>query len=349
MIRLGVFICLLLSIASCKTNLVYIQVLHPAPVSVRGSAQVAGIINRSMPDPTNAKLTELHNALGANTKAITQEGSAQAIDGLKNALIENNRFAQVKVVEGKPYYTSLIGSFAPPLPWDEVRKICERDSLDVLLVLEVFDTRLRIPPPPVPSIPQSAGDLINGVLNTQVPVTTDIKTGWRIYDPQLNTINDEVFLNNSFTFTAGVLNAPQAVAALMARKEMIKQTADGLGRSYSVRILPYWNRVTRDYYVKGSPAFRTAMRKARTGNWNEAGDLWNRETQSHKRIIAGRACYNMAIISEINGQLDQAIRWAQKSYEEYNIRLALGYVNILRNRVAREQVLDFQQDMGNNQ
>lgn len=322
--------------------MVYIQVLHPAPVSVRGNAQVAGLLNRAIPDPTNAKLNELYNALGANTKAISQEGSAQALDGLKNALIEHNRFTDVKILN-RQQYASLIGAFSPPISWQEVREICQRDSVDVLLVLEVFDTRLRIPPPPVPTIPQSAGDLINGVLNTQVLVTTDIKTGWRIYDPQLNTINDEIVLNNSFTFTAGVLNAPQAVTALMARKELIKQTADQLGRNYSSRIIPYWHQVTRDYYVKGSPAFRTAMRKARTGNWNEAGALWKNETQSHKRRIAGRACYNMAIISEINGELDQAVSWAQKSYEDYNNRLALGYVNILRNRQARERVLEFQQ------
>lgn len=343
MFRITTFLLLVITISSCKTNLVYISVLHPAPVSVRGSAKTAGLLNRAIPDPTNTKLNELHNALGANTKAITQEGSAQALEGLKNALTEQNRFSQVKSISSPAYYSSLVGSFSPPLAWEEVRKICQKDSVDVLLTLEVFDTRLSIPPPAIPGTPQTVGEVVTGVLNTQVPITTDIKTGWRIYDPKLNTINDEVYLNNSFTFNAGVLNAPQAVAALMARKEMIKQTADQLGRNYCVRIIPYWQQVTRDYYVKGSPAFRFAMRKARTGNWNEAGELWKSETQNHKRKVAGRACYNMAIISEINGELNEAVRWAQKSYEDYNNRLALGYVKILRNRQVSEQVLDFQQ------
>ena len=42
----------------------------------------------------------------------------------------------------------------------------------------------------------------------------------------------------------------------------------------------------------------------------------------------------MAIISEINGELDIAIEWAQKSYENYNNKLALQYLRILKNRKA---------------
>jgi hypothetical protein len=343
MIRLLYVFLVLLTVSSCKTNLVYISVLHPAPVSVRGNAQTAGLLNRAIPDPANARLNELHNALGANTKAITQEGSAQALDGLRNALVENKRFNSIKTIQRPNCYSSVVGAFSPPLSWDEVREICQRDGIDVLFVLEVFDTRLRIPPPPVPVVPQTPGEIINGVVNTQVPITTDIKTGWRIYDPVQNTINDEIYLNNSFTFSAGVLNAPQAVSALMGRKEMIKQTADQLGRNYASRIIPYWQRVSRDYYVKGTPSFRTAMRRARSGNWDGAGELWKSETNHRKRKIAGRACYNMAIISEINGELDEAIKWAQRAYEDYNNRLALGYIRILRNRQAKERVLEFQQ------
>jgi hypothetical protein len=51
----------------------------------------------------------------------------------------------------------------------------------------------------------------------------------------------------------------------------------------------------------------------------------------------------MAIISEINGDLDSAIDWAQKSYENYGIRLALNYVNILKNRKINDAIAEDQQ------
>jgi len=50
----------------------------------------------------------------------------------------------------------------------------------------------------------------------------------------------------------------------------------------------------------------------------------------------------MAIINEINGNIDEAISWAQKAYENYNVKIALRYVNILRNRKASNELLTMQ-------
>jgi hypothetical protein len=50
----------------------------------------------------------------------------------------------------------------------------------------------------------------------------------------------------------------------------------------------------------------------------------------------------MAIISEINGDLDGAIQWAQKSYENYNNHLALHYLNILKYRQSQNEILKSQ-------
>jgi hypothetical protein len=60
--------------------------------------------------------------------------------------------------------------------------------------------------------------------------------------------------------------------------------------------------------------------------------------------VAGRACYNMAIINEINGQLDDALGWAQKSWEDYKIRIGLRYVRILENRIYDRDKLKIQEE-----
>jgi hypothetical protein len=51
----------------------------------------------------------------------------------------------------------------------------------------------------------------------------------------------------------------------------------------------------------------------------------------------------MAIICEINGELDLAIKWSQKAYEEYNNRLALKYIRLLENRQAGNELLKQQE------
>jgi hypothetical protein len=51
----------------------------------------------------------------------------------------------------------------------------------------------------------------------------------------------------------------------------------------------------------------------------------------------------MAIINEINGNLDEAIKWAQKAYEDYGVRLSLSYINMLKARKSEQNLLEKQQ------
>ena len=55
--------------------------------------------------------------------------------------------------------------------------------------------------------------------------------------------------------------------------------------------------------------------------------------------MAGRAHYNMAVINEINGNLDSAIDWAREAYATYGTREALQYLRILQNRRAQQEQL----------
>ena len=50
----------------------------------------------------------------------------------------------------------------------------------------------------------------------------------------------------------------------------------------------------------------------------------------------------MAIINEINGDLDKAMEFASKSYTDYNNKDALRYINILKYRLAEKRELNRQ-------
>ena len=94
--------------------------------------------------------------------------------------------------------------------------------------------------------------------------------------------------------------------------------------------------------MRGTDNFKIAKRRAQTGNWDGAAELWEKEIDNPKSKVAGRAHYNMAIINEINGNLDEAIQWARKAYSDYNNKLALDYVRILEERERRNARLQEQ-------
>jgi hypothetical protein len=234
------------------------------------------------------------------------------------------------------------GLFPSPLSWDSVEKYCSENNADALFSLELFDTHSNIDY----SINKTITKTVLGnvpLLEQQANMHTIVKAGWRIYDVRGKNILDEVAISRNIIYHGTGINPLLAAKALIERKEAVKEVGNMAGQAYAFRIVPLWTRVTRDYYVRGNNNFKIAMRKARTGNWDGAAKLWQAETNNSKSKIAGRACYNMAIISEINGDIDTAINWAQKSYENYGIRLALSYVNILNARKINDAIAEDQQ------
>ena len=95
-------------------------------------------------------------------------------------------------------------------------------------------------------------------------------------------------------------------------------------------------------YVRGSKNLKAAKRYINAGDWDGASELWERDVESLKSKIAGRATYNLALISEIDGNIEKAIEWANTSYHTYNNKKALNYINILKERLINQKELETQ-------
>lgn len=340
---LPLFLTVIISFSSCVTNQVYISVLEPSPVNLAPDTKRIGIINRSKLNEQNKNLNTLHKILRGSADAILSEGSEECIKGLSNGLLGSKRFDEVLVLTSPELRSNVAGAMPVQLDWKTVEDICTKNKLEALFVLELYDTDAKISSPALnPTNVLNPGAVLQSL--PQVTLSTIIKAGWRIYIPHNRIILDEWNMQSPLSYTFSGIN-PSLAEAIMGRKEAIKQESNKMGQNYSGRVLPYWIKVVRDYYIKPKSNFQVATRKSRTGNWDGAAEIWMKETTNAKRKIAGRACYNMAIISEINGNLDEGIKWAQKAYEDYNIKRGRDYVNMLKVRVRDNRIL--QQQNGN--
>jgi len=331
-------ILVLLALFSCKTNELYLNVTEPAPVTIPSYVKSVGVINRSVPTDETKVFDEIDRVFTLESVDLDRDGALEAVKGLSGELLNNERFTAVKSLNNIDFRTSRLENFPAPLTWEIVAQICNETGTDALFSLEKFDTDTRVSysankveiATPIGSIPG---------IEHQADMETTVKTGWRIYDPAGKNILDEYVYTESVTNSGRGINPLVAARALTGRKEAVREVSSRAGHNYAVRILPYRIRVYRDYFVKGTNNFKIAKRKAQMGQWDEAGELWLKETSNRKMKIAGRATYNMAIISEINGDVDEALRWARKAWGDYNVKLALDYVRILGNRQYKSDVL----------
>jgi tetratricopeptide (TPR) repeat protein len=341
--KYSVILLIALTLASCKTQQLYLNVVEPAPVTMPSYIKSVGVINRSIPTDKTKTLDVLDKVLSLEGVNLDKDGAMESIRGLSDELLKNTRFNEVKTLNDIDFRTSALSGFPNALTWDIVSKICTETKTDALFALEKFDTDTHLNystrkvdiKTPLGNIPG---------LEHQADMETLVKTGWRIYDPAAKVILDEFIYDESVVFSGRGVNPLLAASALVGRKEAVNEVSNKAGHGYALRIIPYRLRVMRDYYVKGTNNFKIARRKAQVGKWDEAGLLWEKETANRKTKIAGRAYYNMAIINEINGDLDSALKWAQKSYEDTNNKLALRYVRILKNRLYKTDVLKMQEE-----
>jgi Family of unknown function (DUF6340) len=337
-----VIICISLACYSCSsTNLMSLSVLKPAPVSIPANIKSVAVVNRSQASKATQTIDAIHKVLSLETNDLQIAGAQASLRGLSDELMKNNRFTEVKPLSGIELRSYGAGVFPSALLWDSVEKICRESNTDALFALELFDTETKLNYDASPTRVNLGLASLPAIQNL-VNMTTSVKTGWRIYDPSSRIILDEYIIGRDISSSGAGINPAVAASALIGRKEAVIEVGNKAGEAYATRILPCWIRVSRNYFVGGDDNFKTAKRRAQSGNWDGAAQIWQQETKNTVGKLAGRACYNMAIISEINGDLDGAIQWAQKSYEDYKIRLGLDYLNILRYRKSQNEILKSQ-------
>ncbi len=333
----------LIAFSSCKTTSVYtINIIEPAPVFFDSTYKKVGVIDRSEPEKKNKAIDAIDKVLSAEGKYFDKDAAEASTTSMKDELLKNRRFNYVTKIDSSGLKTPGMSVFPSSIPWAKLEEIGNENDVEVVFVLSFFDTDTKIDySTRMRAVPNPLGG------NIQIPehiarVDTRIKTGWRIYDIRTKTIRDEVVLVENTSSTGRGINPLKAIEAIERRKENVLEISKILGINYAQRVLPQEVTVSRRIYIRGSDNLKAAKRYINVGDWEGAAELWQRDVNNLKSKIAGRATYNLALISEIDGDLEKAIEWANISYLTHNNKKALAYVNTLKNRLASKKELEEQ-------
>ena len=342
-IKIFFYLSIAIVVSSCSsTNRMTMGVTNPAKVYLSPEITRVGIINRSTPTKNNNALDKIDQILSAEGLNLDKKGAEAAISSLAAELSVIKNFEEIKVIQDVEEVKSGLAVLPAKLSWDIIEKLCVENNVDVIFSLAFYDTdtktSFKVTTMPVEN---NLGVKVS-VPAQEVTLNTFVTCGWRLYDPQTKLVIDEYIYNKNMAFTGQGINPIKAVEAVKRRNETIQEYSQNVGIAYATRYIPNNVRISREYYITGSDNFKIAQRRALTGDWSGAADLWKQELNSSDAKVLGRAYYNMAISSEINGDLDQAISYASKAYSDYKNKLALEYVNILKYRQQQNQILEQQ-------
>jgi len=166
---------------------------------------------------------------------------------------------------------------------------------------------------------------------------------WRIYDFTSDTAFDEYVLQDTSVWYGYADTHDEAVLDLPLAINAIRTAAYEIGKRYGYRISPGWMEVPRFFYRGGNKEMRMASKKVVAGDWPEAADAWrNIAAVEEDNKMAAKACFNLALIYEMEDLLIPALDWAVKSYTLRQAPLTREYIEILQQRYEDRKKLKSQ-------
>lgn len=335
------FLTVALIYLSACTSTTGLQVLQPAEMVIPQHINVIATVDRSKPEKGWANILE--GILTGEDIAQDKRGREQALQGLTTVLTRTPRFTVRHT--GIEYTSSKSGGrFMPPLSWSEIDDICRKYNADGVVTIEKFDSdnstnttqRERT------SKDKNGKETVTKYFESSLDLTVTL--GWRFYDPKNRVILDEFSVRRNGSDQAEGKTEEAARRNLYNKTHLVEDISFGTGEEYGMRIAPIWVDVNRQFYKTAKGADKTEMEKAaryvKGSDWKGAAQIWKYlVTNAVEEKTPGKASLNMAVASEREGLLTNALEWAQKSYINYNNKKAKSYIRVLEQRIRDEQRL----------
>lgn len=334
---------LLLLIVSCSpTKSIVLQTMEPSPVHISKNIKRIGIINRSQPTDKVKDDTGIYSVVAVEEQWLEEKGRSAALTGLFQKLLKDSRFQSIHILDSIPQELMDFEIENDSISWAMIEDICNTYDVDAVFSMSFFDTETKVSLKKTSMIQPNLMRVKVKVQAQEITLETLIENGWRIYYPKGKEIIDEFVLNNQIVSTGKGENPWEAYRAIEGRRDTLVKQSKVAGSNYGLRLLPYEDSVERLYYARGSQNLDLAHTFIKSGDWQGAFQLWEKELENSNPNIVGRACFNMAVRYEINGDLNRAMEWASKSQLDYHNKKALAYLDQLQYRFSQNQILEQQ-------
>ena len=335
-----VLIVTLAFLTSCGTASHQMQILKPASITLPSGIKQLGVVNRSLPSKGQGFNNFLEGLVTGESIMADREASLECMRGLASGLNNAPRFNAV-VIEGVDLRGTGTREWPDFLDWQQVEELCSRFRVDALIALETFDSDVHLH--------QSSAD-VERVIDKQKVIVKEyyadlrmnVRSGWTIYDPATRQIIDRNSFSDEMRWSESADSEQDVLARLPSKRGAINESGYYSGSRYAIRISPAWFTESRSYFRKATDEFKVASKYVKQERWNDAIQIWKKYTQDPDAKIAGKACYNMALASEVDGNLPLALEWARRAWQQHGLKKARNYIELIEMRIRQQEKLEQQ-------
>lgn len=302
---------------SCKTSFVSLKIENykPAPEELPNDIQSLTLMNRSMNKQfSNFKQDSLQNYFYRNnyqlSKIILDSMACDTtLKALAALMFESGRYDVVIPVDRNfkrslPFY-----QIPDTLSGEQVDQICHDFNTDGLMVLDRFSTKVTADY----SAEKEQQNGMEPTISRYATLDLNYYAFFRIYKAGQKGVVKTIEINDTIYWE----NADYTVDGLFSKMPPIKQALISAGIKIALdvadRISPDWVPAERGYFLLNRKNDKGQLYMS-NDSIAEAEKYWNAFTLSKNKNTRSKAEFNMALASELKGNLDTAIQWAIKSY-----------------------------------
>jgi len=333
-----VFYGLFVLLTSCVSmGKISVQVSTPPQRALSDDIQSIVLMNRSMTGAfKNLNQDSLENKLVSNKLVMNEllldsTAADTTLKVLGNALYESGRFDVVIPLQRNLQNTNVSYlTKSPSLKLPQVKQVCDEFKVDALLTLENFYENVST------TYQVGYGNISEVGVSKEYVIFVQVafNSNWKLYQPgeklKIATfeVKDTIFWERSGP------TLQEAYEKIPTIREALMNGAIENGMILASYISPGWVQQSRSYFVTKNSEADKAIPLLKKNNWQEAMDIWMKFSTNSSATLRSQIEYNLALASEMTGDLKEAIQWAQKSLKTKYSKAAEDYIKLLNKRLS---------------
>ncbi len=319
--KLILSITLISILSSCMTSF-RITVQKPAIIDLPNDVKKLVVINNT----TNDKMTVV-GVIDGVLSGEQVDGDKTAAEVFPDGVMESLRHGGFEVAR---VYTTLFkdtnGRFNP-LSLDS---IFNENNAQAVIILTNFDSDAPI------------GGVVLGNALGQSQSTLTGRATIDAYCQNNLSIENILVTQRFYIPTTGSMNPLALLQDVVNKRKWYGDLGRATGELAGTYFYAPWMWTNREFYNKGSKDLRRAKKMIRFGNWDIAEKKLTSLLESHKEKVRARASFNLALVYEGQGRLDDAIAMAERSALEFNCKKAPSYLQKLKYRLKDVERIEWQ-------
>jgi len=333
--RLLFFLALALLSSCSSVQHITIELPQKAEKELPQNIQSLLLVNRTVDSTyTNLSTDSLQNIFFAKKFDLdTVINDLQSADTLlkvtSDLLFESGRY-DIVIPEDRFIAHQKNAFLTKPLPWDDARQLCEAFNTDAVLSVDMFKTHV--------ATKYTKERYFNPMENTGY-VLSVAKMGivyealFRVYDPASEKVLVREFMRDTLIWDNMAGSARELFRNFTPVKQALSEASIALALDFTEKIGPTWVPDERDIFISGGDAMKQAGRLVDSGDWESAEKIWKNVVKGKaSKNRQSKALFNLAVVAELNGDIDLAIKLALKSYETMYQQLTYDYLKRLKLR-----------------